>query len=75
MCTHTKNQIVSVHFIIGDPSKPKAWSRYAPDSSAYKKECGECKDKGFQEKKGKSGKESKKDSEVQELIDKVLWVN
>lgn len=24
--------------ILGDENKPKSWSKYAPDSSAYKKE-------------------------------------
>lgn len=28
----------STYFSVsGDPNKPKAWSKYAPDSSAYKK--------------------------------------
>jgi multiple RNA-binding domain-containing protein 1 len=58
--------------VTGDPSKPKAWSKYAPDSSAYKKEHEEFKDSQTQEEKGKSTKGKKKDNKVQEIIDKVL---
>lgn len=29
--------LVCVFSVSGDPNKPKAWSKYAPDSSAYKK--------------------------------------
>ena len=35
---------------IGDPAKPKAWSRHAPDSSAYKKE-----HEGFKDREIKDG--------------------
>ncbi|XP_021914789.1 probable RNA-binding protein 19 isoform X2 [Zootermopsis nevadensis] len=55
---------------LGDPSKPKAWSRYAPDSSAFKKQHGVFKEKEIEENNRKSGEEKKKDSKVQELVDK-----
>lgn len=58
--------------VTGDPSKPKAWSRYAPDSTAYKKEHEGFKDSKIQAEKKKSEKGKKKDSKMQELIDKVL---
>jgi multiple RNA-binding domain-containing protein 1 len=58
--------------VTGDPSKPKAWSRYAPDSTAYKKEHEGFKDSKIHAEKKKSEKGKKKDSKMQELIDKVL---
>jgi len=69
---------VSLIFLLvvtGDPSKPKAWSRYAPDSTAYKKEHEGCKDSEIQDEKKKSEKGNKKQSKMQELIDKVLWLH
>jgi hypothetical protein len=75
---YTVRKQVSLIFLLvitGDPSKPKAWSRYAPDSTAYKKEHEGCKDSEIQDEKKKSEKGKKKQSEIQELIDKVLWLH
>lgn len=55
---------------LGDPGKPKAWSRYAPDSTAYKKEHEGSKDNEIQDEKKKSERRKKKESKMQELIDK-----
>jgi multiple RNA-binding domain-containing protein 1 len=61
--------------IKGDPSKPKAWSRYAPDSTAYKKEREGFKESEIQDEKRKSEKRKKKENKIQELVDKVLWLH
>jgi hypothetical protein len=61
--------------VTGDPNKPKAWSRYAPDSTAYKKEHEGFKDNEIRDEKRKSEKGNKKESKMQELIDKVLWLH
>ena len=58
--------------VTGDQSKPKAWSRYAPDSTAYKEYEG-FKDSEIRDEKRESVKK-KKESKMQELIDKVLWL-
>lgn len=55
---------------LGDPSKPKAWSRYAPDSTAYKKEHEGFKDIEIRDEKRKSENGNKKESKMQELVDK-----
>jgi hypothetical protein len=66
--------ILGLLVIAGDASKPKAWSKYALDSSAYKKEHEGLKDNELREEKRKPEKEKKKDCKVQELVDKVLWL-
>jgi hypothetical protein len=69
---------VSLIFLLvvtGDPSKPKAWSRYAPDSTAYRKEHKGFKDSEIPDEKTKSEKGKKKESKLQELVDKVLWLH
>jgi len=71
----TERKQVSLIFLLvvtGDPSKPKAWSRYAPDSTAYKKGHEGFKDSEIQDEKKKSEKGKKKESKLQELIAKVL---
>ena len=52
----TERKQVSLIFLLvvtGDPSKPKAWSRYAPDSTAYKKGHEGFKDSEIQDEKKK----------------------
>jgi hypothetical protein len=61
--------------VTGDPSKPKAWSRYAPDSTAYKKEHEGFKDIEIRDEKRKSENGNKKESKMQELVDKVLCLH
>lgn len=71
----TVRKQVSLIFLLvltGDPSKPKAWSRYAPDSTAYKKEHEGFKESEIQDEKKKSEKGKKKERKMQELVDKVL---
>jgi len=74
----TVRKQVSLIFLLvvtGDPSKPKAWSRYAPDSTAYKKEHKGFKDSEIQDEKKKSEKGKKKEGKMQGIIDKVLWLH
>ncbi|XP_059480054.1 probable RNA-binding protein 19 [Neocloeon triangulifer] len=54
---------------LGDSNKPQAWSKYAPDSAAYKKAHGEEKSTD-QLKKPKEEKKKKKESKNKELIEK-----
>ncbi|XP_069705771.1 probable RNA-binding protein 19 [Periplaneta americana] len=55
---------------LGDPNKPQAWSKYAPDSSAYKKQHkGDNKESGEKKEKSKKEKENKKDI-VKDLLEK-----
>lgn len=70
-----KVSLIFLLVVTGDPSKPKAWSRYAPDSTAYKKENERLKDSEIQDEKKKTEKGKKKESKMQELIDKVLWLH
>ena len=60
--------------VTGDQSKPKAWSRFSPDSTAYKKEHEVFKDSEIRDEKRESVKGKKKETKMQELIDKVLWL-
>ena len=52
--------------VTGDQSKSKAWSRYAPDSTAYKEHEG-FKDSEIQDEKRESVKK-KKESKMQEYL-------
>jgi len=67
--------LIFLHVVTGDPSKPKAWSRYAPGSTAYKKDHKGFKDNEIENEKKKYEKGKKKESKIQELIDKVLWLH
>jgi hypothetical protein len=67
--------LIFLFVVTGDPGKPKAWSRYAPDSTAYKKEHEGFKDNEIQDEKKKSERGKKKERKMQELIDKVLWLH
>ncbi len=58
--------------VTGAQGKPKAWSRYAPDSTAYKKEHEGFKDIEIEDEKRESVKRKKKETKMQELLDKVL---
>lgn len=62
----------------GDASKPKSWSKYATDSTAFikanvkKRKPGE--DEDGSEKKSKPPKKQKKGSEAKELLQKVSYL-
>ena len=58
--------------VTGAQGKPKAWSRYAPDSTAYKKEHEGFKDIEIEDEKMESVKRKKKETKMQELLDKLL---
>ena len=58
--------------VTGDQSKPKAWSRYAPDSTAYKEYEG-FKDSEIRDEKRESVKK-KKESKMQEYLYYILCV-
>ncbi|XP_068085647.1 probable RNA-binding protein 19 isoform X2 [Anabrus simplex] len=50
---------------LGDPKKPKAWSKYAPDSTAFKKIHGKPEEETKKEEKKK-----KKNDKIQEILEK-----
>lgn len=54
----------------GDTKKPKAWSKYAPDSTAFKKAHPEPEVK----KKSKKDKKKEKGDEALELLEKVSFL-
>lgn len=58
---------------LGDEKKPKAWSKYAPDSTAYKKlHKDEIEDKNKSEKKEKKIEKNK--NKIKELLKKVNFL-
>lgn len=61
--------IVCRNICIGDASKPKAWSKYAADSTAYKK----AHPPKLEAKTTK--KEKKKVNNVKEILDKVCCLS
>ncbi|XP_019770787.1 probable RNA-binding protein 19 [Dendroctonus ponderosae] len=60
--------------LLGDASKPKSWSKYAADSTAFKKanvaKRKPSEDEDSSEKKAKPPKKQKKSNEVKELLQK-----
>lgn len=66
---HTNTEILS-----GDLKKPKAWSKYAPDSTAYKKSHPGLKHEETKVKLQKE-KKNKKEDETIELLKKVFIVD
>lgn len=59
--------------ILGDKNKPKSWSKYAPDSSAYKKEHPTAKTEEVTPKTEPKSKIKKKlQPEVEEKLKQVL---
>lgn len=62
-------------FLLGDENKPKSWSKYAPDSNAYKKEHKTLKtidEDIIIKKEPKAKKKSKLQPEVEEKLKQVL---
>jgi len=62
----------------GSTEKPRAWSKYAIDSSAYKKlhpgeDAAKPKDDTHKKEKKKKSKKSHGDPKVAELLEKVLY--
>lgn len=58
-----------MNFILGDKNKPKSWSKYAPDSSAYKKlHKKEEPEKEKDDKNEKEKKKSKLKNKTEEII-------
>jgi len=61
--------------ILGDDNKPRSWSKYAPDSTAYKKEHSAPKSEEVVIKtETKTKKKSKLISEVEEKLKQVFVV-
>lgn len=60
--------------IQGDENKPKSWSKYAPDSTAYKKEHGTLKSEEVLTKNDepKTKKKSKLKPEIKEKLKQVI---
>lgn len=56
---------------LGDEKKPRAWSKYAPDSSAYKKINKNEEDKTTKPKKDKHNNAEKNKIKIKELLKKV----
>lgn len=60
---------------LGDDNKPRSWSKYAPDSTAYKKEHGTPKsEKVIIQTEPKTKKKNKLQSEVEEKLKQVYKV-
>lgn len=67
----------------GDPSKPKAWSKYAPDSSAHSKlvqqenppDKEKSKETKLEKKEKKKSKKITDNEEVKKALEKVGIVN
>jgi len=67
------NLISNLYIYLGDINKPKSWSKYAPDSTAYKKEHGIFQPEEVKvEKVPKSKKKSKLNSEIEEKLKQVF---
>lgn len=65
----------SYYHCLGDENKPKSWSKYASDSTAYKKEHSTSKPEEFvSNDKSKIKKKSKLKSEVEEKIKQVIFL-
>lgn len=61
--------------ILGDDNKPRSWSKYAPDSTAYKKEHSTPKSEEIvTQTETKTKKKSKLKSEVEEKLKQVFVV-
>lgn len=67
MVSHYLNQHLSYE---GDENKPKSWSKYAPDSSAYQKAHGIVKEPKEDAKKSK--KQKSVNPILQQLAEKVI---
>lgn len=59
--------------ILGDENKPKSWSKYAPDSTAYKKEHGTLKPEKVIKNEPQKKKKNKLKPEVEEQLKKVIY--
>lgn len=60
---------------LGDDNKPRSWSKYAPDSTAYKKEHGTLKsEEVIIQTEPKTKKKNKLQSEVEEKLKQVYKV-
>lgn len=57
---------------IGDDNKPRSWSKYAPDSTAYKKEHPKLEEVIIQTEPNTKKKKSKLKSEVEEKLKQVI---
>lgn len=55
---------------LGDEKKPKAWSKYAPDSTAYKK-LHKDEEHNVKPKKEKISKAERNKNKIKELLKKV----
>lgn len=70
-CIRSMKIDVQVCSNLGDEKKPRAWSKYAPDSTAYQKiHKDENESKSEQKKKKKTEKNKNK---IMELLKKVLY--
>lgn len=59
--------------ILGDENKPKSWSKYAPDSTAYKKEHGTLKsEEVITKNEVKTKKKNKLKPEIEEKLKQVI---